>query len=58
MYRPINTMNTAGAIIPMRGTKTEGSQVAASSLDIGYPIFHRYLKECLNIEPIKSPLVT
>ena len=28
-------MNTAGIMIPIRGTKTDGSQVAASSLDIG-----------------------
>tara|TARA_B100000700_G_C14611467_1_gene653755 strand:+ start:326 stop:556 length:231 start_codon:yes stop_codon:yes gene_type:complete len=34
IYRPIKTINTAGAIIPIRGMKTEGSQVAAKSLDI------------------------
>ena len=42
-------MNTAGTIIPINGTKIEGSQVAAISLDMGYPIFHYYFKESLDI---------
>ena len=36
IYLPIRTMNTAGAMIPISGTKTCGNQFTAKSLVIGY----------------------
>jgi len=36
MYLPINTMNTAGPIIPTKGIKIAGSKLEASSLVISY----------------------
>jgi len=33
---PTSTMNTAGVTSPIRGTNTEGSQVAANSLVMAY----------------------
>ena len=55
MYRPIRTMKTAGAIIPISGTKMCGNQFAAKSLVIGYIIRSLVI---LKIESIKSALVT
>ena len=54
MYRPIRTMNTAGAIIPINGTKTPGSKLVANSLDIAYMNRSTVtLKIVYQLEPLK-----
>jgi len=38
IYLPIKIIKTAGTSIPIRGTNTEGNQLATMSVDINYII--------------------
>tara|TARA_B100001250_G_C19125747_1_gene497372 strand:- start:210 stop:368 length:159 start_codon:yes stop_codon:yes gene_type:complete len=52
MYLPINTMNTAGAIIPISGTKIEGKKDDANSPDMASTL--RYIgtvEICFQLRP-------
>jgi len=48
MYLPIKIIKTAGTNIPIRGTKTEGNQLATMSVDIIYIIISTTLNEYID----------